>query len=203
MGAPAILSAAVVKRGSPSVRRVRQAGSATACGSRPPSTWRTPWAAPGPRSPAPPRPAGPGGPPGRPPSGVPERGPGDRRHLVPGAVPGGGRGRGDDLGVRVRLLDRRVAPLAAGHRDQELLRLDDLQVVIAQAVARTRLEPGVVAQDRAAEDGGVAPVGAAPAQAQPQLVHLLEVPRRGAVRTVDLEAERAFRADADPGRFQR
>ena len=46
------------------------------------------------------------------------------------------------------------------------------------------------------------PVLPAPAQAEPHLVHLLEVPDSGAVGAVDLEAERALRADADPGRLQ-
>ena len=44
--------------------------------------------------------------------------------------------------------------------------------------------------------------GPAPAQAEPQLVHLLEVPGRGALGAVDLEAEPALRADADPGRLE-
>ena len=131
--------------------------------------------------------------------------PGTGATRVPGAVPGRGRGRGDDLGVRVRLLDRRVALLAAADRDQELLGLDDLQVVVAHAVARPRLEPAVVTQAGVSQDGRVPMVrliGAAPAQAEPQLVHLLEVPDGGAVGAVDLEAERALRADADPGRLQ-
>ena len=58
---------------------------------------------------------------------------------------------------------------AAADRDQELPGLDDLEVVVAHAVARTRLEPSVIAQGRVAKDGGVAVVGiggTAPAQAE-------------------------------------
>src|SRR5207248_10223261 len=123
---------------------------------------------PGRQNPAPPPPAG-RRPAHRWASGVPERGAGHRRYLVPGAVPGRGGRRGDDLGVRERLGDGRVALLAAADRDQELPGLDDLEVVVAQAVARPGLEPSVIAQGRVAEDGGVAVVGiggTAPAQAE-------------------------------------
>src|SRR5580704_4703844 len=112
---------------------------------------------------------------------VPERGAGHPCHRVPGAVPGRVRRGRDDLGVGQRLGDGGVALLPAAGRDQELPGLDDLEVVIAHAVARPWLEPAVVAQVRIAQDGGVPVVGAAPAQAQPQLVHLLEVPDGGAV----------------------
>ena len=48
----------------------------------------------------------------------------------------------DDLGVGQRLLDGGVALLPAAHRDQELLGLDDLEVVVAHAVARSRAGTG-------------------------------------------------------------
>ena len=96
--------------------------------------------------------------------------------LLPLAVLGGGGGRRDHLGVGEGLLDGGVALLAAGHGDQELLGLDDLEVVVAHAVARARLECGVVALGGVAQDGGVALVGAGAADRQLQLVHLLEVP---------------------------
>src|SRR5439155_1740723 len=125
-----------------------------------------------------------------------------RRHAFPPTALGRPGRRGDDLGDLVGVVDGGVAPLPAGDRDEELLGLDDLQVVVAHAVARAGLEVGVVAEVLVGQHGGVSGVRAAPAQAHPQLVHLLEVPRRGAVGTVDLEAEPALRPDDDPGGFQ-
>src|SRR5580704_18177871 len=133
---------------------------------------------------------------------VAERGTRYRGYLVPGAVLGrGGHGR-DDLGVRKRLGDGGVALLASADRNQEFPGLDDLEVVVAHAVSRPRLEPAVVAHGGVADHGGVSGVGPAAAQAQPELVHLLKVPDGRSFGAVDLEAEPALRAHADPGRLQ-
>src|SRR6266536_2233433 len=121
--------------------------------------------------------------------------------LPPAALRGRGGG-GDDLGDVVGVVDGGVAALAAADGDQELLRFDDLEVVVAHAVARSGLEVAVVAEGLVGQHGRVAGVRSTPAQAHPQLVHLLEVPDRRAVGAVDLEAEPALRADDDPGSFQ-
>src|SRR4051794_22788175 len=68
---------------------------------------------------------------------------GDLWYLVPLTVDrrrGGGR---DDLGVSQGLVDGGVELLTTGHRDEELLRLDHLQVVVAHGVAGAGLEMGV------------------------------------------------------------
>src|SRR5207244_2901900 len=105
-----------------------------------------------------------------------ERRAGHRGDLLPGAAfGGGGRGR-DDLGHLMRVVHSGVAVLPAGDRDEELLRLDDLEVVVAHAVAGAGLEMRVVAEVGVAEDGGVAVMRAAPTDADLQLAHPLEVP---------------------------
>src|SRR5918992_1217723 len=96
-----------------------------------------------------------------------EAGPRDGRSRLPGAAGRGGVGGGDDLGHRVGVLDGGVAALPAGHGDEELLGLDDLEVVIAHGDPGAGLEVGVVAQMGVGEDGGVALVGVAAAQAEP------------------------------------
>src|SRR3954469_1248208 len=125
-----------------------------------------------------------------------------RGYPRPPAAVGGRGGGGDDLGDVVGVVDGGVAALAAADGDEELLRFDDLEVVVAHAVAGARLEVAVVAEVLVGQHGGVSGVRAAPADAYPQLVHLLEVPGGRAVGSVDLEAEPALRADDDPGGFQ-
>src|SRR6266508_4036733 len=117
---------------------------------------------------------------------VAERRAGNRRHPLPRAAVGGSRGGRDHLGHVVRIVDGGVAALAAGHRDEELLRLDDLEVVVPHAVTGAGLEMRVVAQVSVAQHRGVAVVGTTATDADPQLVQLLEVPGRRAVGSVDL-----------------
>src|SRR3954468_14899124 len=107
---------------------------------------------------------------------VTERRSRDVRDLVPLAVGrrrGGGR---DDLGVGQGLIDAGVELLTTGDGDEELLRLDHLQVVIPHRVAGTGLEVRVVTVRVVAQDGGVALVRPRPPDREPQLVHALEVP---------------------------
>src|SRR5690349_19772182 len=121
---------------------------------------------------------------------------------LPFAALGGGGGGGDDLGDLVGVLDGGVAALATGDRDEELLGLDDLEVVVAHAVAGAGLEVRVVAEVLVGQYRGVSGVRSAPAHAHPQLVHLLEVPGRRAVGAVDLEAEPALGTDDDARGFE-
>src|SRR6266581_6299457 len=124
-------------------------------------------------------------------------------HLLPGPTLGRRGGRGDDLGHGVGLLDGRVHALPACHRDQELLGLDDLQVVVAHGDARARLEPGVVPHVLVAQHGRVPLVRPAPDGADPHLVHPFEVPCSGAVGPVDLEVQAAHGSDDGTGGLQR
>src|SRR5918995_2699104 len=136
-------------------------------------------------------------------AGLPaEAGPGDGGDGLPGAAGRGGVGGGDDLGHGVGVLDGGVAALPAGHGDEELLGLDDLEVVVAHGDPRAGLEAGVVAQVGVGQHGGVALVGATAAQAQSQLVHLLEVPGGRPVGAVQLEAQPALGTDDGPRRLQ-
>src|SRR6266516_3456216 len=121
-----------------------------------------------------------------------------RRNLLPGAALGRRGCCRDDFGDMVGVIGCGVAAFPADHRDEELPRLDDLEVVVAHAVAGARLEVRVVAEVGVTEDGGVAAVRAAAADADPQFVHLLEVPGGGAFGAVYLEAEPALWADDDP-----
>jgi hypothetical protein len=120
-----------------------------------------------------------------------------RWDLLPGATLGRGGGGRNDLGHMMGVVDCGVTTLAAGHREEELFRLDDLEIVVAHAGARTRLKVCIVAEVGVAEHGGVAEVRAASTQANAQLVHLLEVPGRGAFGAIDLEADAAFGSDDD------
>src|SRR3954454_19061944 len=131
-----------------------------------------------------------------------ERRTGDLRDLVPLPVDrrrGGGR---DDLGVGQGLIDAGAELLTIGDRDEELLRLDHLQVVVPHGVARAGLEARVVTLRLVAQDGGVTLVRPRPPDREPKLVHALEAPRGRALGAVDLEAETALRSHDDPGRLQ-
>src|SRR6476646_9465336 len=97
---------------------------------------------------------------------VTEGGPRNLRDLVPLPIDRRRRRRGDDLGIRQGFLDGGVALLSSGDGDQELLGLDHLEVVVAQAVARARLECRVVTLRCVAEDGGVPLRRAGPAQCE-------------------------------------
>src|ERR1700712_3221722 len=134
--------------------------------------------------------------------GVSECGTRDLRHLVPLPVDRRGGNSGDDFGVGECFLDGGVPLFPPGNGDQELLGLDDLEVVVAHAVARTGLKGRIVALRGIAQDGGVALAGALTTDGQLELVHLLEVPGRGTFGAVDLEAQPALWADDDPGRLQ-
>src|SRR5512133_4244968 len=101
------------------------------------------------------------------------------------------------------VVDRGVTTLAAGYREEELLRLDDLEIVVAHARSRTWLKVCIVAEVGVAEHGGVAEMWATATQTYPQFVHLLEVPGYGAFGAIDLEADAALGSDDDPGGLQR
>src|SRR5829696_6238437 len=131
-----------------------------------------------------------------------EGGPRDGGHRVPGAVGGGAFGGCQDLGHGVGVLDGGVAALAAGDGDQELFGLDDLEVVKAHGDPGAGLEAAVVAKLGVVEHDGIALVGAAAAQTQPQLVHPLKVPTGRAVGAIQLKAEPALGADNGPRRLQ-
>src|SRR6266540_66714 len=73
----------------------------------------------------------------------------------------------DRLGDVVRIVDGGVAALAAGDRDEELLRLDDLEVVVPHAVTGAGLEMRVVAQVSIAQHRGVAVVRTTATDADP------------------------------------
>src|SRR5512133_3504679 len=127
----------------------------------------------------------------------------NRWDLLPRATLGGGGSSRDDLSHMMGIVDRGVTRLATGHCEEELLRLNDLQIVVAHAGARTRLKACIVAEVGVAEHGGVAEVRAASTQANAQFVHLLEVPGRRSFGAIDLEANAALGSDDDSGGLQR
>src|SRR2546428_12448856 len=97
-------------------------------------------------------------------------------------------------GDRRRLAEAGFALLARRDRGEELVRLDDLEVVVAEADARARVEMPVIRMRGPGEDRGVALLGkiVAPPELQLQLVHPLEIPLHRALRSVHPEGHLAL-----------
>src|SRR4051794_6744071 len=122
---------------------------------------------------------------------------GDLGDLVPLTVDRRRGGGGNHLGVRQGLVDGGIKLFSTSHGHQELLRLDDLEVVVSHGVPGAGLEVAVVTLGLVAQDGGVARVRPGATDRESQLVHPLEVPRRRAFGAVDLQAETALRTHDD------
>src|SRR5438132_422762 len=98
----------------------------------------------------------------------------------------------------------RFTLLARGDRGEELVRLDDLEVVVPEADARARVEMPVIRMRGPGEDRGVALLGkiVVPPELQLQLVHPLEIPLHRALRSVQLEGHVALGAVDHPTGFE-
>src|SRR5467141_2943347 len=99
-----------------------------------------------------------------------------------------------------RLAEAGLALLARSDRGEELVPLDDLEVVVAEADARARVEMPVIRMRRPGEDGGVALLGqvVVSPELELQLVHTLEIPLHRALRSVELEGHVALGAVDHP-----
>ncbi|MPM16346.1 hypothetical protein SDC9_62724 [bioreactor metagenome] len=123
----------------------------------------------------------------------------DPRHVVPLAVRVGGHGGLVDLGSGPTVGDRRGQLFTGGERAQELGRLDHLHVVEAHRGAGAGLEPVELREGRAGHHAGVALELQVTAEADLQVVEMLEVPAQRTLRAVHLDDVLGARADADPG----
>src|SRR2546426_4861329 len=103
-------------------------------------------------------------------------------------------------GDRRRLAEAGFALLARRDRGEELVRLDDLEVVVAEADAGARVEMPVIRMRGPGEDRGVALLGQVivPAELELQLVHPLEIPLHHALGSVQLEGHVALGAVDHP-----
>src|SRR3989440_736928 len=110
---------------------------------------------------------------------------------------GGAEHRVQGGGAAHRVVQGGAVGGALGHGTQEVVRLDDLEVVVAHAGGRARLEGGVAALPGAGEDGADRLVLVSGPGADAELAHAPEVPEDGALRAVDLEAVVVLLADRD------
>src|SRR5699024_482955 len=96
-----------------------------------------------------------------------------------------------------RIVDIGMDGFLADMGEQELLRLDDLEVVVAHRGAGAGLEPREVAEVRTCHDAGETDMGPLVAEGQFEFVHPLEVPSQRAFGSIDLERVLRTRAHAD------
>ena len=103
--------------------------------------------------------------------------------------------RGGDGRVGERVVEARAVRPPGGHRPEELERLDELEVLVAERVPATRDDVALVRERVPGQDLDEAVVGLLLGEVEPELVELFVIPRCGALRPVELEGHRALRPE--------